>query len=300
MDKLNRMAIFATVVQEGSLAAAARRLGISSSAISQHLRSLERELDVSLLRRSTRRLTLTDAGGAFYPGCQEMLRQATLAQQRLAEMRDQLIGELRITATIGIGGKPLVNALSPLLAAHPQLTLTVLADDGVVDMIDKRVDIALRVNRQLQDSNLIAHPLAVWPMMICAAPSYLAQHPLPEKPDDLLQHRWIAGHRNLMDENLALRHLNGQERQLRLNSAQVVSSSMHVVRAFTCAGLGLSVQPIYEITDELQRGELVPVLNDWQPIPLQLHALTLTRTLTEKSRYALQHLRDYFQQLGEK
>ncbi|WP_440521722.1 LysR family transcriptional regulator, partial [Serratia marcescens] len=88
MDKLNRMAVFATVVAEGSLAGAARRLGMTPSAVSQHMRSLEKALGVPLLHRSTRRLALTEAGAAFYPGCEAMLQQAQQAEQRLAELRD--------------------------------------------------------------------------------------------------------------------------------------------------------------------------------------------------------------------
>ncbi|BCQ44853.1 hypothetical protein ERHA55_23800 [Erwinia rhapontici] len=119
MEKLNRMAVFATVVSEGSLAAAARRLGMSPSAVSQHLRALEQAVGVPLLHRSTRKLTLSEAGAAFYPGCEAMLHHALEAEKRLAEMRDTLSGELRISATVGIGGQPLCSALSPLLQQNP-------------------------------------------------------------------------------------------------------------------------------------------------------------------------------------
>lgn len=170
------MAVFATVVAEGSLAGAARRLGMTPSAVSQHMRSLEKALGVPLLHRSTRRLALTEAGAAFYPGCEAMLQQALQAEQRLAELRDTLVGELRIATPVGIGGRSLAEALSPLLQAHPKLTLRVLADDRIVDMIEQRVDIALRANRQLADADLIAHPLTAWPMVLCAAPRYLSQH----------------------------------------------------------------------------------------------------------------------------
>ncbi|HEJ7932057.1 LysR family transcriptional regulator [Serratia marcescens] len=298
MDKLNRMAIFATVVAEGSLAGAARRLGMTPSAVSQHMRSLEKALGVPLLHRSTRRLALTEAGAAFYPGCEAMLQQAQQAEQRLAELRDTLVGELRIATPVGIGGRSLAEALSPLLQAHPKLTLRVLADDRIVDMIEQRVDIALRANRQLADANMIAHPLTAWPMVLCAAPSYLSQHGVPEKPQDLVQHRWISS--GYSGAYLDLLHQSGQQVKLRLAEGQIVSESMNVMRAFTRAGLGISVQPLYEIGDELQRGELLLLLPEWRPAPLRLHALTLERNLPEKSRQALRYLRDYFRRNGEK
>ncbi|ANI29365.1 LysR family transcriptional regulator [Yersinia entomophaga] len=299
MDKLNRMAIFATVVAEGSLTAAGRRLGMTASAISQHMRSLEKALGVPLLHRSTRRLTLTEAGQVFYPGCEAMLQQAKEAEQRLAELRDTLVGEIRIATTVGIGGRPLAEALSPLLNAHPKLTLRILANDEVVDLIEQRVDIALRVNRQLADANMIAHPLAEWPMVICAAPRYLSQHGVPETPQDLLAHRWMSSVNNPSAIHLDLHHTSGETMVLRLNHGQVISGSMPVIRDFTREGMGLSVLPLYEIGDELQRGELITLLPEWQSTPLRLHALTLERAMPEKNRQVIRYLRDYFQRHRE-
>jgi DNA-binding transcriptional LysR family regulator len=298
MDKLNRMAVFAVVVAEGSLAAAARRLGMTPSAVSQHMRSLEKSLGVPLLHRSTRKLALTEAGEAFYPGCEAMLHQAQQAEQRLAELRDTLVGEIRIATTVGLGGWPLAEALAPLLQAHPKLRLRVLADDQIVDMIEQRVDIALRVNRQLADASMIAHPLAEWPMVICAAPRYLNQYGVPERPQELALHRWITNGGNGFQ--LELHHKSGEQCKLRLEEGQIVSGSMNVMRAFTRAGLGISIQPLYEIRDELQRGELIVLLPEWRAPPLRLHALTLERAMPEKNRQALRYLRDYFRPDNEK
>ena len=227
-----------------------------------------------------------------------MLQQAQQAEQRLAELRDTLVGELRIATPVGIGGRSLAEALAPLLQAHPKLTLRVLADDRIVDMIEQRVDIALRANRQLADANMIAHPLTAWPMVLCAAPRYLSQHGVPEKPQDLVQHRWISS--GYSGAHLDLLHQSGQQVKLRLAEGQIVSESMNVMRAFTRAGLGISIQPLYEIGDELQRGELLLLLPEWRPAPLRLHALTLERNVPEKSRQALRYLRDYFRRNGER
>ncbi|PAA98300.1 LysR family transcriptional regulator [Serratia fonticola] len=292
------MAVFATVVAEGSFVAAARRLEMTPSAVSQHMRSLEKSLGMPLLHRSTRRLALTDAGEAFYPGCEAMLQEAQRAEQRLAELRDTLVGELRIATTVGIGSGPLAEALAPLLLAHPKLTLRILADDQVVDMIEQRVDISLRVNLQLADTNLIAHPLTAWPMVLCAAPRYLSQHGVPETPQELEQHRWITGSGHGL--HLDLHHHAGETFKLRLAAGQVVSGSMNVIRAFTRNGLGISGQPLYEIGDELRRGELIALLPQWRPAPYRLHALTLERVLPEKTRQALHYLREYFRRHGEK
>ena len=295
MDKLNRMAVFAVVVAEGSFSAAGRRLGMSPSAVSQHMRTLEQDLRVTLLHRSTRKLTLTDAGAAFYPGCKAMLHEASQAEQRLAEMRDTLVGELRIATTIGLGGAPLAQALAPLLQAHPKLSLRILANDEIINLIDVRADIALRVNRQLDDASYIAHPLAVWPMVLCASPRYLNRCGIPETPDELSQHQWLVNTNEAVPASIELHRNNGETRKIRMPDIATGSSSMNVLRAFTLEGVGISIQPLYEIEYELKRGDLVLLLPEWRPAPLKLHALTLERVHTEKSRQAMQCLRDYFQ-----
>lgn len=295
MDKLNRMAVFAVVVAEGSFSAAGRRLGMSPSAVSQHMRTLEQDLGVTLLHRSTRKLTLTDAGAAFYPGCKAMLHEASQAEQRLAEMRDTLVGELRIATTIGLGGAPLAQALAPLLQAHPKLSLRILANDEIINLIDVRADIALRVNRQLDDASYIAHPLAVWPMVLCSSPRYLNRCGIPETPDELSQHQWLVNTNEAVPASIELHRNNGETRKIRMPDIATGSSSMNVLRAFTLEGVGISIQPLYEIEYELKRGDLVLLLPEWRPAPLKLHALTLERVHTEKSRQAMQCLRNYFQ-----
>lgn len=295
MDKLNRMAVFAVVVAEGSFSAAGRRLGMSPSAVSQHMRTLEQDLGVTLLHRSTRKLTLTDAGAAFYPGCKAMLHEASQAEQRLAEMRDTLVGELRIATTIGLGGAPLAQALAPLLQAHPKLSLRILANDEIINLIDVRADIALRVNRQLDDASYIAHPLAVWPMVLCVSPRYLNRCGIPETPDELSQHQWLVNTNEAVPASIELHRNNGETRKIRMPDIATGSSSMNVLRAFTLEGVGISIQPLYEIEYEVKRGDLVLLLPEWRPAPLKLHALTLERVHTEKSRQAMQCLRDYFQ-----
>jgi DNA-binding transcriptional LysR family regulator len=168
MDQLKRMAVFAEVVAAGSLTAAARRLGMTPSAVSQHLRQLEGALGLALLHRSTRKLTLTEAGARYIEGCTAMVAAARAADQALARHRDEPEGELRIAAPIGFGGL-LARALAPL-RRHPRLTLQLLLDDALVDLIEARVDIALRAG-SLPDSSLVARKLGSMGAQMCAAPA---------------------------------------------------------------------------------------------------------------------------------
>ena len=184
------MAIFAEVVAAGSLTAAARQLGMTPSAVSQHLRQLEESLGLALLHRSTRRLTLTEAGERYHTGCAAMVAAARSADQALARLRDEPEGELRLAAPIGFGGL-LATALAPL-RAHPKLALHLLLDDAVIDLIAARVDIALRVGA-LADSTLVARKLGSMKRQLCASPAYLAGRGWPAQPQDLLQHDWLGG-----------------------------------------------------------------------------------------------------------
>ena len=190
MDQLKRMAVFAEVVAAGSLTAAARRLGMTPSAVSQHLRQLEGALGLALLHRSTRKLTLTEAGARYIEGCTAMVAAARAAEQALERHRDEPEGELRIAAPIGFGGL-LARALAPL-RRHPRLTLQLLLDDALVDLIEARVDIALRAG-SLPDSSLVARRLGSMGAQMCAAPAYLAERGWPGTPQDLAQHDWLGG-----------------------------------------------------------------------------------------------------------
>jgi DNA-binding transcriptional LysR family regulator len=189
MDQLKRMAVFAEVVAAGSLTAAARRLGMTPSAVSQHLRQLEGALGLALLHRSTRKLTLTEAGARYIEGCTAMVAAARAAEQALARHRDEPEGELRIAAPIGFGGL-LARALAPL-RRHPRLTLQLLLDDALVDLIEARVDIALRAG-SLPDSSLVARRLGSMGAQMCAAPAYLAERGWPWCRKTWLQHDWLG------------------------------------------------------------------------------------------------------------
>ena len=143
MDQLKRMAVFAEVVAAGSLSAAARRLGMTPSAVSQHLRQLEDALGLALLHRSTRKLTLTEAGARYVEGCTAMVAAARAADQALVLHRDEPEGELRIAMTVGFGRR-IAPALAPLLAVFPALQLHLQVEDGFTDLVAHRIDLAIR------------------------------------------------------------------------------------------------------------------------------------------------------------
>ncbi|NMY43300.1 LysR family transcriptional regulator [Pseudomonas sp. WS 5013] len=289
MEQLKRMALFATVVDRGSMVGAAEVLGMTASAVSQQIRKLEESTQVSLLHRTTRKLTLTEAGASFYESCAQVLALAEQAEQRLAELRDAPVGELRIAAPVGLPGKLLSEALAPLLRAHPGLSLRLFFHDEMIDLIERRIDLAIRVGQQ-DDSSLVARHVADWRMLLCAAPAYLARCGPIEDPQQLLGLDWLSLSTDRWQQ-VTLYGPGGAQQRLRIES-RVACNNILSVRQFTLAGMGVSVQPEPEVREQLASGQLLALLPAWQPAPIGIHLVTPRRDAQPaKVRYAIEALR---------
>lgn len=289
MEQLKRMALFATVVDRGSMVGAAEVLRMTASAVSQQIRKLEESTQVSLLHRTTRKLTLTEAGASFYESCAQVLALAEQAEQRLAELRDAPVGELRIAAPVGLPGKLLSEALAPLLRAHPGLSLRLFFHDEMIDLIERRIDLAIRVGQQ-DDSSLVARHVADWRMLLCAAPAYLARCGPVEDPQQLLGLDWLSLSTDRWQQ-VTLYGPGGAQQRLRIES-RVACNNILSVRQFTLAGMGVSVQPEPEVREQLASGQLLALLPAWQPAPIGIHLVTPRRDAQPaKVRYAIEALR---------
>lgn len=253
--------------------AAAVQLGLTPSAISQHLRALESELDLALLHRTTRKLTLTEAGARYYEGCAAMLLAARRADESLAELRDELVGELRIAAPAGFVGPALSDPLAPLMAAHPRLRITLILHDESIDLVDNRIDLAIRAGHQESPAQ-VARLLAEWHSVVCAAPAYLDARGHPDSPEALLALDWIMHGRE--PRVLELSSGNGLAIPLKL-APRLLANSMPAVRQFALAGLGLAVQPEPEIREHLAEGRLIRVLPEWSPASMPIYVVTPRR-----------------------
>ena len=295
MDQLKRMAVFAEVVAAGSLSAAARQLGMTPSAVSQHLRQLESALGLALLHRSTRKLTLTEAGARYIDGCTAMVAAARAADQALARHRDEPEGELRIAAPIGFGGL-LAQALAPL-REHPKLTLRLLLDDTLVDLIEQRVDIALRAG-SLPDSSLVARKLGSMSAQMCAAPAYLALRGWPQQPQDLRTHDWLGGRPASHGlETLVLHSDTGEQATVPVTS-RAHASQVTALHALCVAGWGISVVVSDDDRRALADGRLLPVLPGWHLPDMPVYAVTPRRgEQPAKVRHALALLAAHFASL---
>ncbi|HEX8477459.1 MAG TPA: LysR family transcriptional regulator [Telluria sp.] len=306
MDHFKPFAIFAETVSAGSMSAAARRLGMTPSAVSQAIRALEQHAGVTLLHRSTRKLTLTEAGERCYPHCVRLLQAADAAADALALARDAPSGELRIAAPVGFAIH-IAAALAPLLAESPQLRLVLLVDDALIDLIDARIDIAIRVGR-LADSTAIARPLCDFEWIVCAAPEYLARHGVPAAPGDLAGHHWLANARATVDTapevdalpamTLHMTDAQGAPQRVQVG-VRLASNNQLSLQQMCEQGLGLARLGHADVLPLLARGVLVQVLPQWRFGSLPVHAVTQRREGEPvKVAVAVDAFKRYFATLG--
>ncbi len=221
-----------------------------------------------------------------------MLVLAQQAEQRLAELRDAPVGELRIAAPVGFSGRPIIQALMPLLQAHNGLRLKLFFHDEQIDLIEQRIDLAIRLGR-LEDSSLVARHIGDSRMLLCAAPAYLARKAPILLPDDLPGHDWLTLNQESPQTPLVLRGPQDEVRMLRLDS-RVGCNNILSLRQFTLAGMGISLQPEQEIREELASGRLQVLLPHWQAPSFGVYLVTPRRDAQPaKVRYALDALRQH-------
>lgn len=302
LDQLKRMAVLATVVEQGSFVAAAKKLKTTTSAVSQQVRALERDMGVTLLHRSTRRLALTPAGARFHEGCAAMLAAAQQAQLRLLQMRDAPEGELRVAAAVGFA-RHLGPALAPLLSANPGLRLHLEVDDGFSDLLALRIDLAVRYGR-LPDSPWVAQKIGEKTLALYAAPAYLARHGAPATLEALGQHDWLAigadtESPRLLDLITKPDVAPGQQAQKLRIEPRVSSNNQFSLQQLCEAGLGLAMLSPSDVEDAVQAGRLLRLMTSWQPPSLPVWALTPQRDAQPaKVRHAIQALKTHFSQLA--
>lgn len=268
LDQLKRMGVLAAVVRHGGFAAAARQLRTSTSAVSQQVRALEKDMGVTLLHRSTRKLSLTPAGERFHTGCAAMVAAAEQAQAQLAQLRDAPEGELRVAMTVGFGRR-LGPALAPLLVAHPALRLHLQVEDGFTDLVAHRIDLAIRFGR-LPDSAWVAQRLGVVHTSLYAAPAYLAQRGVPTTLQALHDADWLM----LQDGTDSPRRLPGSELAVQ---PRYTSNNQLTLQQLCEAGLGLALLGDEDVAEAVGVGRLLRLHTELALPDLPVWALTPQR-----------------------
>ena len=276
IDRLRRMALFTQVVRHGSFSAAARAQDLATSALSAAVSQLEEELGIRLLNRTTRRLSLTEAGQGFYDKCVVMVASAEAAEEWVAEQSSEISGRLRVSAAADVAERLVLPALAPLAERYPKLLLDLQVTDQIVNMAEQSIDLSIR-SGWLRDSSLVARKLADFQEVLVAAPSYLDRHGQPTIPDQLREHRIIGFSRFTEPTTLVLKNNDGSIRVVM--AAAAITDSVNMLRGLALNGLGLARLPRPTVQADLASGLLQELLPDWSLPGAGVYAVTLKRTL---------------------
>lgn len=268
---LNRLAAFAAVVESGSFTAAAEKLGLTKAMVSQHVSRLENELGISLLTRTTRKVTPTETGAAFYADCAQALQGMQAAIARVGGGSEVPSGTLRLTTPEDYGSAVVVPALAGFMHRFPAVRVEFVATDQVVDLVAGRFDLAIRTG-WLRDSSLRAARLGVFDQIVAAAPAYLKKFGTPKRPEDLAKHRWIT--LTLLRSALTwtFSSKDSKTQTVRISST-VSTNSTASLRAFMREGVGVSILPDYMLDADIRAGRLVRLLAGWSLPQGGVHAV---------------------------
>lgn len=291
---LNELQFFVQVAQAHSFTVAARRLSVPKSSVSRAIRRLESRLGVQLVERTTRRVTLTEVGEVYLDHCQRVLEEAEQADLAVGALLARPRGKLRVAVPVPFARFILAPALGAFLAAYPELRihLQLLPLDGSApgDM-----DVIIR-SGPLEDSALLARPVLKVRLGIYASPVYLCKHPVPGSPSDLLEHSCIAtacsGATDGSDSMIWRLRRGSELREVRVEPRAFIPDPM-INHQLALAGAGIALLPERTVQEDLAQGRLVRLLPDWEPGPVELHALYASRlSSSPKVRAFLQFLRE--------
>ena len=285
MDRLDAMTVFIAAVDEGSLSAAGRKLGMPLATASRKLADLESHLHARLLHRSTRKLTLTDAGEAYLVACRRILDEVGDAERAAAGEFSAPTGELIVTAPLVFGRMHVLPVAATFLTAYPDVDAKLLLSDRALDLIADQVDVAVRVG-ELPDSGMVATRLGTIRRVVCASPGYLKRRGTPRAPADLAGHDAIEFMGPFGAEPWAF---GGQRRPAPLRARLAVNTAEAAIDA-AIDGVGLARVLSYQVAKPLADGTLKLVLTKHEPPPLPVHLLYVGRArLPLKLRAFLDH-----------
>lgn len=293
MSQLDEMQTFVRIVEAGSITRAAEQMDTVKSAVSKRLTDLEKRLGVSLLKRTTRKQTLTDAGQDYYQHCVRILDDIAEVETSLSDDQSALAGRIRMAAPISFGLMHLSPALRVFNQTNPEIQFDIEFNDRQQDLIAEGIDLAIRVSN-LTDSSLIARKLTTTRLLICGSPDYFARNGLPQKSEDLLY-----GHVKLQYSNVShnwpLRGHQGEALSVNLPTVLTANNGQFLHDA-ALEGKGLILSPDFICADAIREGTLVPVLTD-QLLQKEIGVYAVypqTRYLSRRVRLLIEFLREYF------
>lgn len=264
MDTLSAMRAFRQVVAAGGFAAAGRQVGRATSSVSRQIAELEATLGVSLLNRTTRSVSLTEAGEIYYDRAVRILEDVDAANLAVTQAEDQPTGVLRLTIPTAVGREVITAALPGFLERFPGIRIALSATDSLVDLFEERIDVAVRIGR-LRDSSLMAAKVAESRRVCVASPTYLTNHGTPDRPEDLQQHNCLTYRAHPGSNSWTFRGPDGAIKVPVTGNMFVLSAE--ALAAAAIAGIGIVLLPDWCVGEELRTGRLKAILPDYQPTP---------------------------------
>jgi len=294
MDRLEQMRAFTQVVESGSFAAAARALGVSRSAVSKLVMKLENDLGVQLLHRSTRVVSPSETGLAFYERCVELLASWVEAERSVKQLQAEPTGRLRVNAPMSFGAMHLAPAIADFMAQYPQLQVELSLNDRFIDPIEEGFDVTLRIAEPQPVSSLLVQPLATIERVLCAAPDYLREFGTPTHPKGLHDFACLCYGHIAIGNRWTLYGTDG-EHVVKLRS-RLCSNNGEALRAGAIRGLGVALLPRFIVAGAIERGELTIVLPDYRPSALAMELFyPVSRHLSVKTRLLVDFLKARFE-----
>ncbi|MBQ0724524.1 MAG: LysR family transcriptional regulator [Cycloclasticus sp.] len=293
MGLLEDMSIFVRIVDAGGIGKAALQMGLAKSAVSRRLAELERRLGATLINRTTRTYSLTDAGLRYYDKAAKVIDDVNELNGAMTESATTLTGTLNIAVPLVFGLSHLMPALDVFIKTHELLKLNIDFSDRAVDVINEGVDLAFRIAESMEPSNLVARKITAINRTLCASPAYLERYGTPQTPEDLKKH-YLLGYSikgssigQLRDKKGKLHRISGQNK---LNANNGI-----FLKDMAVAGHGISGEPHFITWKAIKAGDLVPILTDYQLLGSQAYVVyPKTRYITQSTRRLIDFLVDYF------
>jgi len=278
------MLVLAAVVEEGSFSGAARRLGLSKASVSREIAGLERRLGAQLLRRTTRRMSLTEMGEAFHERCRRVAEEAEAAELSVGHLQAEPRGQIRVAAPMSFGHRELAPRLSRFLDRHPQVRVDLDLTDRRVDLVREKFDLSVRIGRP-REQTLVLRRLCPVRGLVCAAPAYLERAGTPAEPEDLARHECL-------DYGPPPRRWPFRGGEVRVQG-RLNADNGDALRAAALAGLGIVRLPSFLVADDVRTGRLVPLL------PGHFAGGTAVYAVYPESRYLSPKVRAFVDWLAE-
>jgi DNA-binding transcriptional LysR family regulator len=294
MDRLLALSVFAKVVEQGSFARAAERLELSTSAVSRHVADLEAHLGARLLNRTTRRLSLTETGAAFYERCVQLLADLEEAEEAVTSTAIVPRGTLKLTCSITFGIRHLAPAIAAFAALHPQMRFDVELSDRVVDIVDEGFDLAVRIG-EIGSQSLIGRRIGASQLICCAAPVYLRERGTPTAPGDLIEHTCLS-YEYLPSRNVwRFCDRDGNCQDIRITGTAHANNG-EMLTALATAGIGICYEPDFIVAPELRTGALVQLMRDFSAPSVAIYVVYPSRRhLSAKVRAFVDFLIERFE-----